>query len=252
MPDRNGWKGAKRQTSAKRPLARFVFVLSALVIGACAFQRDGFSSVATLVEQGSDNLKDPKVISEGARLFATNCGNAYCHGTGGAGGGAPRVRGRDLEAKYVFRSMVNGIPGSAMPSFKSELSEQQIWSVVAFVTSDSKTTPIAEPSKASPPVSSANKSIESPAAASSTLNGNPQTVNATFIDSSKPKRCDACNSINGEGSAIGPDLSGMSRRPTSDLLLSVILLRQVADKRFETVTITLRNGDKVIGVKKDD
>jgi putative heme-binding domain-containing protein len=251
MPDRKGWKGAKRQTAARRFLTRLLFVLSALVIGFCAFQRDGFSRVATFVEQDNDNLKDPKVISEGARLFATSCGNAYCHGTGGAGGGAPRVRGRDLEAKYVFKSIVNGIPGSAMPSFKSELSEQQIWSVVAFVTSDSKTTPIAEPSKASPPVSSANKPVELPAA-SSTLIGNPQAGRAIFFDSSKPKSCHACHSINGEGTPIGPDLSGMSSRTARDLVLSVIVPRQVADKRFETVTITLRSGEKVTGVKKDD
>jgi len=250
MHDRTWWKYARTQTTVKRPFARFVFVVSAILIGFCAFQKDGFS-LETFVAQGSDNLKDPKVISEGARLFATSCGNSYCHGTGGAGGGAPRVRGRDLEAKYVFKSIVNGIPGSAMPSFKSELSEQQVWSVVAFVTSDSKTTPAAEASKVSPAVTSA-KPIEPPAAASSTLIGNPQAGKAIFFDSSKPKSCHACHSINGEGTAIGPDLSGLTGKTPRDLLLSVILPHQIEDKRFETVTITLRSGDKVVGVKKDD
>lgn len=250
MPERTGWN-ARTQTIVKRPIARLVFVVSGILIGCCALQKDGFSRVPTLVQQGSDNLKDPKVLSEGARLFATNCGNAYCHGTGGAGGGAPRVRGRDLEAKYVFKSIVNGIPGSAMPSFKSELSEQQVWSVVAFVTSDSKTTPTIDSSKASP-VDSSVKPIEPPAGAPSALTGNPLAGKAIFFDSSKPKSCHACHSINGEGTAIGPDLSGLSGKPARDLLLSVILPRQVADKKFETVTITLRNGDKVVGVKKDD
>jgi mono/diheme cytochrome c family protein len=77
--------------------------------------------------QADARLKDPQFISDGAKLFATSCGNAYCHGTGGAGGGAPRLRGKDLEANFVFKAISNGIPGSSMPGFKSELSEEQIW-----------------------------------------------------------------------------------------------------------------------------
>src|SRR5436190_24355374 len=66
----------------------------------------------------TEKLKDPQFIADGARTFATSCGNAYCHGTGGVGGGAPRLRGRGLEAAYLFKTISNGIPGTSMLSFK--------------------------------------------------------------------------------------------------------------------------------------
>src|SRR5260370_40236315 len=51
---------------------------------------------ASLTRQKEDRLKDPKFVAEGASLFAPVCGNAYCHGAGGKGGGAPRLRGKGL------------------------------------------------------------------------------------------------------------------------------------------------------------
>ena len=83
-----------------------------------------------------DQLKDPKFIAEGAQLFAPNCSSGYCHGAGGIGGGAPRLRGKDLEAKYLFKTISSGISGTAMLSFKSDFSEEQIWKRVAFILSD--------------------------------------------------------------------------------------------------------------------
>src|SRR5512144_1586373 len=95
--------------------------------------------------QASGSLTDPQFIAEGARLFATSCGNAYCHGTGGGGGGAPRLRGKGLESSYLFKSISNGIPGTAMPSFKSELSEEQVWKLIAFIMSDADASVVAQP-----------------------------------------------------------------------------------------------------------
>src|SRR5262245_54780517 len=73
--------------------------------------------------QSNANLKDPQFIGEGAKLFAVSCGNAYCHGTGGNGGGAPRLRGKGLDAAYTFKTISNGVPNTSMPGFKTELSE---------------------------------------------------------------------------------------------------------------------------------
>ena len=89
--------------------------------------------------QQEDKLKDSKFITEGSRLFAPSCGNAYCHGTSGVGGGAPRLRGKGFDSAYLFKTIANGIPGTGMLSFKSELSEEQIWKLVAFIMADGKT-----------------------------------------------------------------------------------------------------------------
>ena len=204
--------------------------------------------------QANGRLKDPQVIAEGAKLFAPSCGNAYCHGTGGAGGGAPRLRGKDLESGYVFKSISNGIPGTSMPGFKSELSEEQIWKLVAFVLSDTKTSAIAPgPARGLPaaPSSTATANVAE-AIASAPVAGNSKAGKALFFDSSQPKSCHACHSFNGEGTPIGPDLAEAASRSPRDLFMSIILARELKDSHYATMTVALRNGEKIVGVKKEE
>lgn len=204
--------------------------------------------------QANGRLTDPQFIAEGARLFATNCGNAYCHGTGGLGGGGPRLRDKGLESGYVFKSISNGIPGTSMPGFKSELSEEQIWKLVAFTVSDTKTSAIVpgppDPMPAAPsptaPVKAAGPIASVP------LAGNAQAGKALFFDSSQPKSCHACHSFNGEGTPIGPDLSAAASRSPRDLFLSIILAREPKDSQYAAITVALRNGEKIVGVKKEE
>jgi putative heme-binding domain-containing protein len=198
----------------------------------------------------ADKLKDSQFIAEGARLFATSCGNAYCHGTGGVGGGAPQLRGKGLEAAYLFKTISNGIPGTGMLSFKAELSEEKIWKLVAFVMSDTKSAPDAKPEASSPykPVSS-TAANESP---SSTMAGSTQAGKALFFDSNKSTSCHNCHSMLGEGTSIGPDLSKAGTRSPRELLLSIILPHAVKDSRYATLRLTLRSGEKIVGIKKEE
>ena len=104
----------------------------------------GFAAVlfVSLISFGfnqRDRLKDPQAIAEGERLFATGCASGYCHGAGGVGGGGPRLRGKQFQPDYLFKIISNGIVGTPMIAFKTELSEDQIWKVVAYVMSDGKT-----------------------------------------------------------------------------------------------------------------
>lgn len=197
--------------------------------------------------QASGRLEDPQFIAEGARLYATNCGNAYCHGTGGMGGGGPKLRDKGLESGYVFKSISNGIPGTSMPGFKSELSEEQIWKLVAFVLSDTG------PADGLPaaPSSTATANVAE-AIASAPVAGNSKAGKALFFDSSQPKSCHACHSFNGEGTPIGPDLSAATSRSPKDLFLSIILARELKDSQYATMTVALRNGEKIVGVKKEE
>jgi putative heme-binding domain-containing protein len=204
--------------------------------------------------QVNRKLNDPQFIAEGAKLFAPSCGNAYCHGTGGNGGGAPRLRGKDLEPAYVFKSILNGIPGTSMPSFKSELSEEQIWRLVAFVASDAKATVIADPPPAAsaPTPSSNGKPTADKSEAPSPLVGSSQAGKALFFDSTKPNSCHACHAFHGEGTAIGPDLSAAANRSAKDLFLGIIVSRDVKDSKYATITVSLKNGEKIVGVKKEE
>ena len=205
--------------------------------------------------QTTDRLSDPQFIAEGSKLFATNCGNAYCHGTGGLGGGAPQLRDRGIERAYAFKSISNGISGTPMPAFKSVLSEEQIWKLVAFIVSDAKKTPSSNPAafaESPPPRSSTPiKAPETGTPASSV--GDEQAGKALFFDSSRPKNCSACHVFNGEGTAIGPDLSAAAANKSArDLFLSIILPRDVKESQYATITVALRNGDKITGIKKEE
>lgn len=252
----------QHQTSSvasRAGVSKLVRVMAFLLMVPIGFGLPGdkrFESAASAssVVQAKDKLKDPQFISEGAKLFAPSCGNAYCHGTGGAGGGAPRLRGKDLEAAYVFKSISNGIPGTSMPSFKSELSEEQIWKLVAFIVSDTKTSAIV-PGRAdglpAAPLSTAPVKVAEEIA-SAPLTGNSQAGKALFFDSSQPKSCHACHSFNGEGTPIGPDLLAAASRSPRDLFLSIVLARELKDLRYATITVALRSGEKIVGVKTEE
>lgn len=227
--------------------SKFALLLISLPVLVAAANRVGSAL------QANRRLTDPQLIAEGARLFGPSCGNAYCHGTGGNGGGAPRLRGKDLEAAYVFKSISNGIPGTPMPGFKAELSEEQIWRLVAFVVSDAKTNATVDSALNSPTTPSATAPRNSgEAKLASALVGSPQAGKALFFDSSRPNSCHACHSFQGEGATIGPDLSAAASRSARDLFLSIILVRDIKDSRYAAITVSLRSGEKIFGVKKEE
>src|SRR6185295_7014099 len=116
-----------------------LLVFLALIGTAILYEMDAQPRASAHELLQEDKLKDPQFIAEGSKIFAPLCGNAYCHGTGGIGGGAPRLRGKGLDAPYLFKTIANVIPGTGMLSFKSELSEVQMWKLVAFIMADAKT-----------------------------------------------------------------------------------------------------------------
>lgn len=201
-----------------------------------------------------DKLKDSQFIAEGARLFAPSCGNAYCHGTAGVGSGAPRLRGKGLDAAYLFKTIANGIPGTGMLSFRPELSEEQIWKLVAFIMADVKTGNVAsETAIADKPAPLSTVPMKSTAhAETSSQVGDAQAGRALFFDSAQTKSCRSCHLFAGDGTPIGPDLSKLGTRSARELFLSVIAIREKRDSRYATIAVILKNGDKIIGVKKEE
>jgi putative copper export protein/mono/diheme cytochrome c family protein/peroxiredoxin len=82
-------------------------------------------------------------IANGLRLYGEHC--AVCHGVGGYGDGpaAPGLRPppADLTAKHtadhtagdIFWWLTHGKPGTAMPGFAAQLSEEDRWDLINFV-----------------------------------------------------------------------------------------------------------------------
>ena len=86
---------------------------------------------------------DAKTLATGKSLYKSKC--ERCHGPGGLGDGPdgdPELTEMNLtQAKradrnpdgVVFYKILNGRKKPKMPAFKDELSEEQIWAVVAHV-----------------------------------------------------------------------------------------------------------------------
>ena len=234
--------------------ARLVVVLTlGLLAGSLQFYGEGPATEtlgAPIIQ--NDKLKDQKSIAEGNILFAPICGTGYCHGTGGSGGGAPRIRGKAIEANEAFKIISNGVGGTAMPSFKSTYSEEQIWKLVAFVMSPpgSEGT-AATPLPATPPTSPA-PSAPQPSAANAPIAGDGQAGKNVFYDSAQPKSCQSCHAFDGIGSKIGPDLFKAGARPPRELLLSIVLPHDKVEARYASIRLTLSDGDRVVGIVKQE
>jgi mono/diheme cytochrome c family protein len=118
-----------------------------------------FSGAASSARQGSqggwqlppdaDTQKNPltvdqKVLAAGKTIFKDKC--SRCHGPAGLGDGEdadPDARekmdltnGKAADRNsdgVVYHKVWNGRRRPKMPAFKEELTEQQVWSVVAYV-----------------------------------------------------------------------------------------------------------------------
>lgn len=87
---------------------------------------------------------DPEAMAQGRRLYAWyNCGG--CHGPNGGGAIGPSLRdgtwiygGDDAS---VFRSVWDGRP-EGMPTWRGKIPEDDVWKIVAFVTSLEDESPV--------------------------------------------------------------------------------------------------------------
>ncbi|MEO9168561.1 MAG: cytochrome c [Aestuariivirga sp.] len=97
-----------------------------------------------------DGLDKPELIQAGAKLYAENC--AVCHsGPGlkttkistGLNPTPPNLfrAGRDADPAEQFWFIKNGVKMTAMPGFGPTLSDDEIWSLAAFIKSAPGITP---------------------------------------------------------------------------------------------------------------
>jgi mono/diheme cytochrome c family protein len=82
------------------------------------------------------NLKSPEMIAEGRAFYNRRC-TGQCHGTDGgeAFDGSILIGKAYLDPTFVYVTLITGRPGSAMPSWKGRLTDDELWKVIAFVSS---------------------------------------------------------------------------------------------------------------------
>jgi putative heme-binding domain-containing protein len=140
--------------------------------------------------------KDPAAIEEGRGLYNATC--TGCHGPNGAAGeigpglAIPgRSYGRTTDAQ-IFDAIKHGIPATVMPAHEGKLSDDQIWTITAYVSGLRGT------------------AIDSP------LPGDVAHGEAVFWGKGE---CGSCHMLHGRGSIIGPDLSDLAgMRKTNSII----------------------------------
>lgn len=182
---------------------------------------------------------NPAAAKAGELLFRSNC--SPCHGLNARGGG----RGPDLTSgrwvhgssdSDIFRTISTGVPGTQMPANSFEDSET--WAIVAYLHS------LAPSARADLP--------------GDAVKG--ETLFATRYG------CSGCHMVRGKGGLLGPDLSRAGASRSLAYLIDSIrepdkdLSDGMLDPNnhyglplvYDTVTVTLKNGESVIGVASNE
>jgi mono/diheme cytochrome c family protein len=187
------------------------------------------------------NVTPEQLVSAGDQLYHGAGGCTACHGLGtrapnlltdekgqgpiGARCGK-REAGKDCKA-YIYESLTSPkayvVQGyePIMPEMGRILSPQQLWALVAFLESNGGTVDV----KGSDiPAASGTSAAGSPAATTAgaaTGIAGGSTDPMTII---RAAGCTGCHTINGEGGKIGPDLTHVGSRLSSNLIRESILL----------------------------
>ena len=126
-------------------------------------------------------VSDP---AAGRRIFDAQC--AWCHGNEGDGGTGPNLHGRLRHATTltsIVDIIINGIPGTDMPSFRLGLTERSTRQAASYVLSLSRATARPGP-------------------------GNAERGAAVFQSSG----CGSCHVVDGRGGILGPELTTIGGR----------------------------------------
>lgn len=156
--------------------------------------------------------EDPAVI-KGAAVFAKSCSTGYCHGRAGAAGtNAPALAGKNLPLAQIARATTDGVPGTAMPGWKTTLPEDDLRAVITYVARISTGAPLILPPPRTPRV---------------TRPADVQRGRDLFFDATRgAQRCGTCHQADGWGTQVGPDPRGFKGD-----------IRGVAARNVETVRL---------------
>ena len=188
---------------------------------------------------------DPARVKEGEAIFAKSCAIAYCHGKEGGPGRAPALRERTWEVRELRDTIRDGVPNSSMPNWDDKLTPLQIEAVVAYILAISGTPPAAKPKAADPPAAG-------PAAAiPDRVVGSPARGEELFFQTGE-RGCAGCHAIDGKGNAVGPDLTGSSRREARALLEDIVDPAARVAPEHARVRITMKDGEKISALRQEE
>jgi mono/diheme cytochrome c family protein len=170
--------------------------------------------------------------AEGKRVFETSCAVGYCHGLDGRAGKGPRLRDKVWSRSYLYKTIVQGIPGSSMPAWGGKLSDEKIAAVISYIFTISQED-VASSDKLEP----LRPNVPRPALETS--------GRALFFDLTRDRNCGVCHRIGDTGSEIAPAFTAMRGTP-AQTLLNKIKSQPVSQNN---VQVALTDGEEFCGVK---
>jgi cytochrome c oxidase cbb3-type subunit 3 len=168
---------------------------------------------------------DPDAAKAGSSVFRPFC--TPCHGIRGLGGRGPDLTigiytsgDKDTD---LFRTISDGIPGTEMAGFGGDITEDDIWRIVAYLRAIAR-------------------------------------HDATSIagDSANGERlfwakggCGSCHLVRGRGGRLGPELTGIGRRRSLEYLRDAILApsKEIVPG-WGTIVVVKNDGTKMTGVER--
>jgi len=168
---------------------------------------------------------DAQPSPDGEAIFGQNC--AGCHGTAGAGGRGPSLRGQLRNgngASDIQKVISTGLPGTGMPKFDFEADE--LHALVAYVESLS------------------HGAVSKPHPVGDKVEGR------RIYES---RGCSGCHKIGTEGSAFGPDLTRIGAARSYDYLkTSIINPSADVPETYQGVTVIAQDGKRYRGVRVNE
>ena len=210
-------------------------------------------------------------VEGGKAVFEVTCATGMCHGAGGSGGRGPVLARRQLPMDLIRNALQNGRPNTNMPAFKDVFDAETQARLVAYVvwlSSDGQAPtslvtlagpadpghgapaagpPAAGQAPASPWLSSTASSEPLPVGPGK---GTPSKGVTVFFDATRIYSCRACHTYAGAGGPVGPDLSQLKQSPNE--IFASLSKARTASAAFPGVVITLRDGSRRIGVRRDE
>jgi mono/diheme cytochrome c family protein len=191
-------------------------------------------------------------VEAGRQLFETTC--VTCHGSKGVGATGPSLAHRDLTLDVIRNAVVNGRPGTPMPSFKDVFdpkSQAQFMAYVLWLASDGRL-PITV--IASEPAPAAAQAAAAQAASTPVEIGKDQGVPESgariFFDATRVHGCRDCHSYDKKGGPVGPDLRSLDMTPLA--VFRSISQSSPVPAEYPAVMLTMRNGIRLTGIGAEE
>ena len=204
----------------RHPVTALRVVLSLTVLAIAVPVSSAQPAVAPLAAASDVDL------AEGKRWFDSQC--ALCHGIAGTGGSGPLLQRSQLRSATNDDELVSvvwrGIPGTDMPSSVWGFTERVAWQVAAYVRSLGRVQP-------------------------ETPRGDP----AAGVEVYAARNCSSCHVIDGEGQALGPELTQIgATRGLAHLRQALVDPNASLPGGHVTVRATTRDAREIQGVRLDE